>query len=367
MDVTQTSVLRFTENETRMRVRKIMLFITFHGGTCPATNQAPGDPDTSGNSATPVNNIHAYSDKGKALETNVLRGADDYLKDAELRGMAFHDGDLYVINGHKDANQILRFKGSGTKYEFKNVFASRAPGDGYKGINSIFHPFALTFQGKKHCYVSNQDTNIVTRMKYGQHKGKAACAAAIPSGLPEKGKFFDGTFVACSLRQLPGLTPVTAVPLPRGLDVFIDPPSGRVHFSARDVLATEKFLYVCDEQAGMVKVYDTDGALRHFSNAVPRPAHLYAYKRMLYLSGGDQFMAATLDEFPLYFAPVNGVEGKDVSGMAFDRKGEKLFIANRKDDNVCRHAVKRDGGFGKKTAIVGNMPDHPEFVLYVDD
>jgi len=345
-----------------------MLFITFHGGKAPSTIRKPRNSPPSENSPTPVNNIHAYSDKGgQPLETNVLRGADEYLKDSELRGMAFHNGDLYVINGRRDSNQILRFKGSGTEYEFKNIFASRAEYDEHEGINSIFHPFGLTFQKKRYCYVSSQDTNVVTRLKCTHHKGKIGCAAAIPSGLPANGKFLDGTFVGCSLRQLPGLAPVTPVPLPGGLEAFKDPVLRKVHYSVRDVLVSGEFLYVCDEHANMVKVYDFDGRLRHFSNQVPRPVHLHSHKGALYLSGGDEFLAARLDEFPLYFATVNGIKGKNVSGVAFNSKGDNLFIANRKDDNVCCHAAKRNGVFGKKTVIIGNMPDHPEFILHVDE
>jgi hypothetical protein len=120
-----------------------MLFITFHGGK------------PSKDIKNPVTNIYAYNDGGgNPVETKVLHGADSYLKDAELRGLAFAYGHLYVANGRKDSNAILRFKGSGTKYEFKEVFASR---EGNSGINSIFHPYALLFDGSKYCYVSSQE------------------------------------------------------------------------------------------------------------------------------------------------------------------------------------------------------------------
>jgi len=342
-----------------------MLFITFHGGKPPKLNaQSKGgnDPEAS---STPVNNIYAYSDKGgPPIETKVLHGADEYLKHGELRDIAFHEKHLYVLNGRKDANLLLRFKGSGTKYKFQNVVASR---EGKKGVSSILHPFALTFQGKKFCYISNQDTNVVTRLRMDGRKCKTGEAAIVPPSLSKGGIYSDGTFVASSAGQLPGLPRTTPEPLPQGLGVFIDPVVGKVHFSVRDILAVGKLLYVCDEPAGMVKVYDSHGRLRHFSNPVPRPAHLLLHNDNLYVSGGDQVMTAHIKKHPLYFAPVDGVDGQDASGMAFNRKGDRFFVANRKANNVYCYNVHVDGSFGNKREIIQETPDHPEFLLYVKE
>lgn len=82
-----------------------MLLVTFHGGKPSKTVK------------NPVHNVFAYKDSGgDPVETKVLKGADTYLKDAELRGMAFAYGHFYIANGRKDSNTVVRFKGSGTKY-----------------------------------------------------------------------------------------------------------------------------------------------------------------------------------------------------------------------------------------------------------
>lgn len=335
-----------------------MLFITFHGGK-PTKNIT-----------NPVTNIYAYKDSGGSpIEVKVLHGADSDLKDAELRGLAFAYGHLYVANGRKDSNTILRFKGSGTKYDLKDVFASR---EGSSGINSIFHPYALVFDGSQYCYVSSQDTDVVTRLQVSDSSGKSATAAPIPSGLPAQGTFFAGTFVACSLAQLPGLSPTTAVPTPQGLAVgFAANPDGdvgsnKVQHSSRDLVLSQNQLFVCDEEASLVKVYDMNGKLLRVSNTVPSPAHLLAAGSLLYVSGGDAVMSADMTASTLQFTAVSGVDGKGASGMAFNQKGDKFFVADRKKNEVHSYDIS-NGKFSNKTKIIANMPDNPEFIYYVKD
>lgn len=335
-----------------------MLFITFHGGK--PSKDIPN----------PVTNIYAYKDSGgNPIETKVLQGADSNLKDAELRGLAFAYGHLYTANGRKDSNTILRFKGSGTAYELKEVFASR---EGSGGINSIFHPYALVFEGSKYCYVSSQDTDVVTRLQVSDSSGKSATAAPIPSGLPANGTFFAGTFVACSLAQLPGLTPTTAVPTPQGLavgfaaDADADVGSRKVQHSVRDLVLSQNQLFLCDEAASLVKAYDLNGKLLQSSNTVPSPAHLLVHGSQLYVSGGDQVMSASLSSSPLKFTAVSGVDGTGASGMTFNQKGDKFFVANRKKNEVHSYDVS-NGTFSNKTKIIFNMPDNPEFIYYVQN
>ena len=333
-----------------------MLLVTFHGGK-PSTQIK-----------NPVNNIFAYKDSGgDPVETKALKGADTYLKDAELRGMVFAYGHLYVANGRKDSNTVLRFKGSGTKYELKDVFASR---EGSAGINSIFHPYAAVFDGKNYCYVSSQDTDVVTRLQVSDSKGTSGSAAPIPSGLPATGTFFAGTFVACSLGQLPGLSATTPVAPPQGLETGFakntdaDAGTSKVQHSVRDLLLANGKLYACDEAASLVKVYDMNGKWLQSSNSIPGPAHLLAWNGQIYVSGGDQVMAADLSASTLKFAAVAGVDGKGASGMAFNDKGDKFFVADRKKNEVHSYDVKK-GKFSNKTKIISGMPDNPEFLVYL--
>ena len=335
-----------------------MLFVTFHGGK-PTKDIK-----------NPVNNVYAYKDGGgDPVETKVLNGAKDYLKDAELRGIVFAYDHLYVANGRKDSNTVLRFKGSGTKYDFKEVFASR---EGSSGINSIFHPYAVIFDGSKYCYISSQDTDVVTRLTTDS-KGKSGSATPIPSGLPSGGTFFAGTFVACSLAQLPGLSATTAVPPPQGLAVGFaqsadaDAGTNKVQHSVRDLVLANNKLYVCDEAADLVKIYDMNGNWLQSSNTVPGPAHLLAWKSQLFVSGSKAVMSAPLGSGSLQFSAVGGVDGAGASGMAFNAKGDKFFVADRKKNDVHSYDVKGDGTFSNKKKIISNMPDNPEFLVYVPD
>ena len=69
-----------------------MLLVTFHGGK------------------NLVNNVYAYNDSGgDPLETAVLKGADNCLKDAELRGLVFAlwlDILLRLQSGHECSCQV---------------------------------------------------------------------------------------------------------------------------------------------------------------------------------------------------------------------------------------------------------------------
>jgi hypothetical protein len=320
-----------------------MLLVTFHGGK------------------NLVNNVYAYNDSGgDPLEKAVLKGADNCLKDGELRGLVFAFGHLYVANGRKDSNTILRFKGAGTRYEFNGVFASR---EGVSAINSLLHPYAVIFDGSTYCYVSNQDTNVVARLKLSDSSGKTVTPAPIPPALPLGGKFFQATFVACSLGQLPGLPPTTPVATSQGLAACVI--NGKVQHSVRDLALVEGVLYVCDEAADSVKAYDSDGSLKLKSNNTAKnPAHLLVHVGRLFVSGGDAVMASPLGKSSLEFAAVDGVDEKEPSGMAFNLKGDKFFVADRKKREVHSYDVSSTGTFSNKKKIIANMPDDPEFLVY---
>ncbi len=324
-----------------------MILVSFHGGKPSAQVKSP------------VQNVFAYSDSGgDPTEQTVLNGADAYLKNAELRALAFAYGHLYVVNGKNDDNFILRFEGSASKWDFKEVFAEP---QGSGGVNSLLHPYGLVFDGSSYCYVSNQDTGVISRLQV-LDSGKSSAAAGLPSGLPSTGTFFSGTFVACSNGQLPNLSPTTPVSTPQGLAVDIQ--NGKVQHSVRDVLLQNNALYVCDEAAGLVKLYDANGSYLSSSNGVPSPAHLLAHNGQLYVSGGDQVLSSPLSTVPPQFAAVPGVDGSGASGMTFNSKGDKFFVADRKKNEVRSYDVK-NGAFSNQKSIISSMPDNPEFLVYV--
>jgi sugar lactone lactonase YvrE len=82
------------------------------------------------------------------------------------------------------------------------------------------------------------------------------------------------------------------------------------------------------------------------------------------VSGGDAVMASTLGRNSLEFAVVDGVDEREPSGMAFNRKGDKFFVADRKKREVHSYDVSSAGHFSDKKKIISNMPDDPEFLVY---
>ena len=89
----------------------------------------------------------------------MLRGSGEIFLD-ELRGIYLAGKYLYVVNGNRKENSVLCYKGSDTRYKLvqQRLFSQ-------KTCEGIEHPFGMTFDGAGYCYVSSQDTNIVTRLK----------------------------------------------------------------------------------------------------------------------------------------------------------------------------------------------------------
>src|SRR5215469_13587411 len=153
-----------------------MLLATLHGGK-PEKNPHK-------------NNVHAYDKDGNMLSPAILEDADGVLLD-ELRGICLSGKYLYVVNANKDQNSVLCYEGTGTQYKFVGWLASRHT------CNSILHPFDLEFDGLGYCYLSSQDTNVVTRFIISD-EGRTARPAPVAAALPAHGQFLAGTFVASS-------------------------------------------------------------------------------------------------------------------------------------------------------------------------
>jgi hypothetical protein len=312
-----------------------MLLVTFHGGK-------PGEHPLR-------NNVHARDKGGRKLTSGVLEDAKDVVLD-ELRGMYRVGKLLYVANAHRTQNSVLCYRGSGKSYRLIGAFASH---DTCKGI---LHPFDVTFDGKGYCYVSSQDTNLVTRLSVSED-GKTGKPAPIAPALSQHGKFPPGTFVASSVGKLCGM-PTPAVPAPMGLQYS---GTGLKKHSVRGVEWVNNALYVADEPAGRVKVYDGDGNFLGQSNMVKSPVHLEVHKGTLYVSGGNQVFRAELSsaagDFTLSEVP--GLQVKNGGGMAFTKKG-RFYIASRTRNTI----LKFDSDF-RPMKYTCNLPDNPEFLLHI--
>jgi len=312
-----------------------MLLVTLHGG----------DPDKNPHK----NNVHAYDKEGNRLSATVLNDATGVLPD-ELRGLCLAGKYLYVVNANKEQNSVLCYEGSGTQYRFAGWFATRHT------CNAILHPFDLVFDGLGHCYLSNQDTNLVTRFIVCDD-GRMAKPAPVAAALPGHGTFLPGTFVASSNGNL-SKPPTTPVPSPAGLEYSA---AETKKHSVRGIAWFNGRLYVADQPAGTVKTYDITGKYLGQSNPVEAPVHVVVYRGSLYVSAGDQVMTTRLPDQPGDFTlkPVKGVKVKNASGMAFSDSGN-FYLASRTENVILKF-----GPDFKTLPFRCELPDNPEFLLHV--
>ena len=311
-----------------------MILATFHGGS------------------EGVSNIYAYSDSGEVISTGVLNKADDFLHHAKLRDIVFCDEYLYVVNGRRRKSQIIRFKGTGIHYDFEAIYTS------HEDISSIDHPFAITFDKKlNYCYISNQDSNVVVRLVLESGK-----PAPLASALPACNKFLPGTFVASSSKKLPGVQKTKSIHTHQGLK--LDLRNNIIYHSVRSVLLYNDMLYVCDEQAGMVKIYNREGILIYKSSNLEKPTHLLVSKGFLYVSCKKSIQVASLkNKVSLSFKPIKTSSG-GISGMTVNENLNYFYAADRKLRKVYLYNIKsRD--LSEEKVIIENMPDNPEFLLYL--
>ncbi len=311
-----------------------------------------------------VNNILVYHDDGTPHTNPDLLptgGSNPPLQ--ELRGFQIVNDLLYVVNAYKDYSQILVYQNSGGKYVpcTQPILASKAT------VNSILHPFDLAFDPDGNCYVSSQDTNLVTGL---DSTGHALSVAPYLQGMDSADTFLAGTFVASSIGALPNVPTPTppSVPAPQGLSFTIC--SGKVSNSVRDVLFYNGYLYVVDEPGNAVKVYDGEtGALygQIAGGSLFAPVHLFLSEntKTLYVgsTGNDSVVSYDLEDgAPLgIVTPTLFIDGKASSpaGMALDAAGN-FYVADRKDKKIARFLPD-----GTKSDFIADLPDEPEFILYV--
>jgi hypothetical protein len=332
--------LRFSNKE------RVMWYISFQG-------ESDGD----------INNILVYHDNGKEhSQPNLLPTGGSNPKLQELRGFCMVGNLLYVVNAHKSVSQILVYEaGNDGSYAFKEIFASM------DSINSILHPYDLTFDGSGNCYVSSQDTNVVTGI---QADGSAMKVAAyLQQTYGSTAAFLAGTFAASAIPSIAdaSTTPPPAVAIPQGLVALLV--GGAISNSVRGVLYYGGYLYVADEPASAVKVYSMEtGELQGqiAGSNLSAPVQLLLNGTTLYIgsTGNDSVVTYDLAQGPpdgtvepAYF--INGGV-KHASGMAFDGDGY-FYAADRKSKKILK--FHPDGTAAGD--FISGLPDDPEFILYV--
>jgi hypothetical protein len=228
-----------------------------------------------------------------------------------------------------------------------------------KTCNGILHPFDLTFDGLGYCYLSSQDTNVVTRLMVSAD-GKTARPAPIAAALPSTGTFLAGTFVASSEGTLPPHA-TTPVKVPAGLQYSGPNATTNKKHSVRGVVWASGHLYVVDQPAGTVKIYDITGKYMGQSNVVESPVHVVVHNGSLYVSGGDQVLTAKIPSPPGDFilSPIKSVKVKNGSGMVFSNSGN-FYVASRTERTIS----KFDSNFSP-LKFRCKLNDDPEFLLHL--
>jgi hypothetical protein len=320
-----------------------------------------------------INNILVYHDSGRPhARPELLPTGKDDPPLQEVRGFVVAGDLLYVVNAHESLSQILMYEGDAhAGYRFQRVLASMAE------VSSLVHPYDLTFDEQGNCYVSSQDTNVVTGLRAAG--GTLEVAGHLRQLYPPPHTFLAGTRVASALGLLSGIRAPHPpdIGLPHGLTVgFEDHTRTRVAHSVRGVVCHAGHLYVADEPADAVKVYDVQtgefrGQIAGGDLCAPVQLLLDAATSVLYIgsSGSDRVMCYDLTQG----APAGTVEPrtfihgkvKHVSGMAFDAEGN-FYAAERKKKRITKFPP--DGG-GDGVEFIGGhsnpLPDEPEFILYV--
>jgi len=332
-----------------------MLFVTFHGGSSEGS----------------INEIYAYTTgsgpQTTPLSTSVLNMLyPDQL--SELRAMVLANDFLYVANGSKRTSNILCFQGSGTAYNLVSTFVCG-------NLNSVNHPFSLVFDGAGHCFVSNQDTNVVAVFNVGS-SGETTTPGPVASyltGLGLTGTFLDATFVASKVGTLPNVPPAPTLEKGQGgLDVTTTGTGKdeKVQHSVRDVGFANGILFVVDEPGGCVRMYDPSTGEYHgkSSGVLKSPTHLLIQGTTIYVTAGSEIWSGALPTDPsnptLSFTSIFSTTLGAVAGLAFDQASPpNSYVAIRTSNPqilICDSQLQNPVQFTTCT-------DSPEFVLYVPD
>ncbi len=317
-----------------------------------------------GESGHGVDNIGVFEDDGSLRKIHPLlldpSPAAEPLHIA--RGFALVGDDLYIANAWRRDSHIAHYHRHGDMFRFAGVLAKT------EQVAAMVHPFDVELGDDGRIYVSCQDTNTVVALAPTSCK-PAPVAAHLRKHYPS-GNFLPGTLVASSQGSLPEYGDHTPpdVPAPLGLRVVLDK-QGKPRHSVRGIIVHRKHLYVADEAADAVKVFNVQSGelmARITGRTLKAPVHLILHGETLYIgaSGSGSILALDLTSAP----PKGELEARTVidgkldcpSGFAVGPDGD-LYVAERKKQRVRRFSS--DGK--KKGTFIDDLPDMPEFLVYV--
>jgi hypothetical protein len=316
-----------------------------------------------GESRHGVDNIGVFEDDGSPRKVHpLLLDPSPAAQPLHIaRGFALVGDDLYIASAWRKDSHIAVYHRHDNTFHFKEVLATT------EQVAAMVHPFDVELGDDGRIYVSSQDTNTVVSLVSATRK-PAPVAAHLREHYPD-GKFLPGTLVASSQGSLPEYGDRTSldVPSPLGLKVVLDQ-HGKPRHSVRGIVVHRKHLYVADEAGDAVKVFNVQSGelLAHITGrTLKAPVHLILHSETLYIgaSGTGSILALDLSTPPSGELKARVViDGKldAPSGFAVGPDGD-LYVAERKKLRVRRFSS--DGK--KKGTFINNLPDMPEFLVYV--
>jgi hypothetical protein len=316
-----------------------------------------------GESKHGVDNIGVFEDDGSPRKMHpLLLDPSSTAQPLHIaRGFALVGDDLYIASAWRRDSHIALYHRHGDTFRFKEVLATT------EQVAAMVHPFDVELGDDGRIYVSSQDTNTVVSL-VSETRKPAPVAAHLREHYPN-GEFLPGTLVASSQGSLPeyGDRASLDVPPPLGLRVVLDQ-HGKPRHSVRGIVVHRKHLYVADEAGDAVKVFNVQSGelLAHITGRMLKaPVHLILHGETLYIgaSGTGSILALDLSTPPSgEFKARAVIEGKldAPSGFAVGPDGD-LYVAERKKLRVRRFSS--DGK--KKGTFINNLPDMPEFLVYV--
>ena len=345
-----------------------MLLISFHGGSGGTKN------------------VYSYSTKDGTLKSQTaLKGVPGSVKLDELRALVVHGSKLFVVSGAKKTSTVLVFGPPNKDGEFNYIDTMISEGQ------SIMHPFGLAFDpSSSHCYISNQDSNVVAKVKlsaekHGSISGKlgSGCQSSYLSGkYPPPAAFLDGTFVASQTGELAGINLKNIPDVKKndgGLGVDGKGTPIAAANSVRDVAIANGILFACDEVHSQVNMYSlTDGTFLGAGTPSAKPTHLAVHQNGLWVSADETLcwsaLPASVSGASLSFhnVAITVPAQNKIGGISFDDAGS-VYVVFQDGTHVTG-----SGSIGKCAVTAGSPPtlsspttfatttnDTPEFCLWV--
>ncbi|MBM4006994.1 MAG: hypothetical protein FJ292_05445 [Planctomycetes bacterium] len=263
-----------------------------------------------------------------------------------MRGLTpLPDGGFLAVNAFMKDTRILRFgpKDAQGQYPFVGNFTVLGPAN-----PAMVHAYQMAIGADGQVYVSNQDSNTVTRY-VGVGQPNAGQPLSPPVSMSHLADLRPGVIVPNAKTSPEGLVEVRGIAFgPDGLLYACDRSGSRV--SGYDTTTGRRVKVLADESHGLKHpiqvLFASDGQTAYIGD-----------------NGTDSIYRVKLADGSVdTFVKKGDADLKAPSGLAL--KGEWLYVGSREGKQILRFELK-DGKADDKP--VATLPDKPEFLMWVGD